>query len=92
MGRLTHRVNIAGLPLDEIRSVAFFKRDMVTYDVICCQVDIGGRLWEFDEEMAGWDEATAHLAQLPGFRLDWFACVMKPAFEECRTVAYQVGA
>jgi hypothetical protein len=92
VGGLRKRINVAGLPLDAIRSVVFFKRDLLTYDLICCEVDVAGRLWEFDEEMEGWETATAHLAQLPNFRSDWIAAVMKPAFESCRTVAYKVDA
>lgn len=77
------------LPLAEIETVTLFKRDEITADLICCEVEIGARTWLFHEEMAGWGVLIRHLEQLPGFRTDWFAAVSRPAFEPCVTVAFR---
>jgi hypothetical protein len=79
---------LAELPLDAIDVVLFYKRDLFTVDMICCEVEARGKVWTFHEEVAGWDELIAHLARLPGFREDWFSAVSSPAFAECRTAAF----
>jgi aminoglycoside phosphotransferase len=43
------------LPLAEIERVTFFKRDELTSDLICCNVQAAGRGWLFHEEMTGWE-------------------------------------
>lgn len=70
------------LPVGQIDSVTFYKRDEVTTDLICCDVEVAGECWSFHEEMEGWDLLTKHLEQLPGFRRDWYAAVVKPPFAE----------
>lgn len=76
------------LPLECIDRVAFYKRDELTTDLICCDVEIGGQARWFHEEQQGWDLLLRHLEQLPGFRIDWLAKVFQPPFERCETVAY----
>lgn len=80
---------IAQLPLAKIESVTFYKRDELTTDLICCEIDLGGKIWLFHEELEGWDILVRHMAQLPGFRADWFSAVSLPAFEPCETVAFR---
>ena len=77
------------LPLDAIERVAFFKRDEVTSDLLCCRIEAYGLSWTAHEEMAGWAGLIRRLERLPGFRRDWFAAVSKPAFEPCELVAYE---
>jgi hypothetical protein len=77
------------LPLDAIEKVTFFKRDELTTDLICCEVEIDGRTRFFHEEAAGWDLLIRPLEGLPGFRADWNAAVVLPPFAECETVAFQ---
>ena len=76
------------LPLDRIDAVNFYKRDELVTDLICCDVEIEGRIWTFHEEAEGWDMLLRHLEQLPGFRRDWREAVVKPTFEPCVTVAW----
>ena len=79
----------AVLPLAEIDGVVFYKRDEITTDLICCDIELGGRIWTFHEEAQGWRELIAHISALPGFRADWFSAVANPAFETNRTIAFQ---
>ena len=76
------------LPLADIQKVRFFKRDELTADLICCEVEIGGRVWFFHEEAEGWDALVRHLEQLPGFRADWYQTVVQPPFAPNETIAY----
>lgn len=76
------------LPLGAIQKVTFFKRDELTTDLICCEVEAWGRVWFFHEEAAGWEALTRYLEQLPGFRTDWYEAVVKPPFAPSETVAY----
>lgn len=77
------------LPLEEIRKVAFFKRDEITSDLICCEVNVAGRPWLFHEELKGWTRLIEHLEQLPGFSRKWFANVAQPPFLASTFVAYR---
>lgn len=79
---------IAQLPLADIDSVVFYKRDEITTDLICCDVEVAGRISSFNEEAKGWDDLLAHLSALPGFRADWYEAVASPAFEASETVAF----
>lgn len=79
---------LARLSLDVIERIAFYKRDEITSDLICCDVTAGDQVWTFNEEMAGWDTLIEHLERLPGFRGDWLAAVSQPPFEASETVAF----
>jgi hypothetical protein len=76
------------LPLARIDKVVFYKIDELTTDLLCCDVEIDGKVCTFHEEMPGWKELLRHLGHLPGFRADWFASVAQPPFETCETVAF----
>lgn len=80
---------LAEMPLCEVNAVVFYKRDEITTDLICCDVEMAGRVWTFHEETAGWRDLMAHLANLPGFRADWYAEVVDPPFALSETVAYR---
>jgi hypothetical protein len=41
------------LPLNQVERVTFYKRDEITADLICCDVEIGGQVWTFHEEQVG---------------------------------------
>jgi hypothetical protein len=77
------------LPLAGIESVIFYKRDELTTDLICCEVDVNGRAWFFHEELEGWDALLKHLEQLPGFRRDWYQSVAQPAFARNEFAAFE---
>ena len=77
------------LSLTEIDRVTFFKRDELTTDLLCCDVQLNGQHWFFHEGMGGWDLLLDHLKGLPGFREDWFAAVSHPAFEAAEMTAFR---
>ena len=77
------------LTLPDVTAVTFYKRDEITTDLICCDVEIGDKIWTFHEELDGWERLIAHLEQLPNFKGDWFAAVSQPAFAPSVTVAFQ---
>lgn len=79
---------LAELPLPNIDAVVFYKRDEVTTDLICCDIEIAGRVWTFHEEAVGWKHLVAHLSALPGFKADWYEGVGKPSFAPSETVAF----
>ena len=76
---------------DDIRRVEAYKRDSVTYDVVCLSVvtDAAGDEWELNDELLGfWDVANAMPAALPGFDARWQESVVKPAFAANRRVLF----
>ena len=79
---------LAQLQLTDIRKVAFYKRDEITTDLICCDVVVGDKVWTFHEEIVGWGLLLDHLQRLPSFRADWFAAVSQPPFATSETVAF----
>jgi hypothetical protein len=85
------RATLDHLPLEAIETVTFYKRDEITTDLICCDVEIGGKVWFFHEEAQGWDLLIQYLEKLPGFRSDWYAAVAQPPFATNETVAYTKG-
>jgi len=79
--------------LDEVRKVTFFKRDQITVDLICCDIEVdtpeGFVTWfnhEYDESWQLWIE---QLGTLPEFDSDWFSRVSQPAFAPSVSVAYE---
>ena len=80
---------LSQLPLSEIDSVAFYKRDEITTDLICCDVEKQGRVWTFHEEADGWQALIAHLSALPGFKSDWYGSVVRPPFATSLTFAFE---
>jgi hypothetical protein len=79
---------LAQLPLSEVEQVTFYKRDEITTDLICCEVVVAGKTWNFHEELAGWDLLIGHLQRLPGFCGDWLAAVSQPPFAANETLAF----
>lgn len=77
------------LPLFEIDAVVFYKRDAITTDLICCDVEIAGQVRTFHEDAKGWSDLIAHLSALPGFRTDWYEAVANPPFAPSETVAFR---
>jgi hypothetical protein len=77
------------LPLNEVEKVTFYKRDEITTDLICCDVEIGGQVWTFHEEQVGWALLLEHLGTLADFRSDWLSAVSQPPFATSETVAFK---
>jgi hypothetical protein len=79
---------LAQLPLTDIDAVVFYKRDEITTDLICCDVEVAGCVSTFHEEAKGWADLIAHLSALPGFRADWYEAVVSPSFAASETIAF----
>jgi hypothetical protein len=77
------------LPLPAITRVVFFKRDEITTDLICVEIELVEKTWFFHEVIQGWDLLIAHLEKLPGFNAEWYALVSQPPFKPSRTVAFE---
>ena len=79
--------------LKEVEKVVFFKRDELTTDLICCEIQIrtkeGLQTWFSHEETQEWEALLSQLEKLSGFDMNWRQKVVLPAFEECRTVVFQ---
>ena len=82
---------LAQMPLEHICKVTFYKRDEVTTDLICCDVEDSAQTWTFHEEADGGSELIAYLSDLPDFRQDWFGAVSQPPFAPNMTVAFERG-
>ena len=79
---------LSQLPLAHVDAVVFYKRNEITTDLICCDVEVRDRDWTFHEETAGWTELIAHLSALPDFRTDWYGAVVSPPFAKSETIAF----
>lgn len=74
--------------LAEISQVTFYKLDQITTDLVCCEIEVHGKFWTFHEDLEGWNLLIEHLEKLPGFRSDWPASVVKPAFATNKFTAF----
>ncbi len=81
------------LNLHKVHRVAVFKKDLHTYDLICCEfsfADDGEECrWEVDEEMDGFKLCMTWLEGLPEFETDLFWYVAFPAFQINPKVLFQ---
>ena len=79
--------------LNDIRKVVFYKRDELTTDRICCDVEVEGLndvvTWFNHEESDTWAPWVEVLSELPGFDTDWYAQVSLPPFAHSTTVAFE---
>lgn len=74
--------------LDTIKEVRFFKRDALTTDLICCEIETPINTWFFQEETEFWESLLEYICVLDGFDKDWFSKVSQPPFESCLHVAF----
>ncbi|MEB3415500.1 hypothetical protein VCJ71_05425 [Alteriqipengyuania sp. WL0013] len=72
-----------------ILKVQFFKRDELTSDLVCCDIETEAGLFFCHEEAPEWSEVLALVATLEGFDPDWREKVIQRAFEENRTTAFE---
>ena len=79
--------------LADVQSVTMFKRDELTTDLICCEVEVDGsngrQVHLTHEEAPEWVAWLAEPSNLPGFDADWHAKVSQPVFEACVTEVYR---
>lgn len=89
----TRDSRVSPIALESIQEVAFFKRDELTTDLVCCEIIARGEggvvTWFFHEEAPEWGDVLALLEQLPGFDREWASKVLQPPFAENRTVVFQ---
>jgi len=77
------------LDLRVVLKVEFYKRDELTTDLICCDVQTTDGTMRYHEEMPQWGVLLDQLRTLNGFRHDWFSIVSQPPFLESRVTAYE---
>lgn len=79
--------------LADVRRIAFYKRDEIATDLLCCDVEVddpsGRRTWFNHEESDEWAAWLAEFETLPNFDEDWRSKVCQPSFALCVTVAYE---
>ena len=79
--------------LSQVLEIAFYKRDEITTDLMCCEISISsdppGQVLFFHEEMPNWQELIDRVSELPDFDMKWYEKVVQPPFQEQRTIAYR---
>jgi hypothetical protein len=77
---------------DDIVRLEVYKEDQITVDLICCDIFLGAddsaRYWTAHEDLDGFKELMKSFECLPGFNTMWYPAVVKPAFQENRTVIF----
>jgi hypothetical protein len=81
---------------DDVERVRAYKRDELTADLICLDVELrDASTWSLHEEAPGWEDFL-HVAEraLPGMRpfQSWFAEISRPAFGRNETLLFERGA
>jgi hypothetical protein len=74
--------------LADIERATFYKRDLITVDLVCCDLLVRGAIHTFHEDMPDWSDLLRRLEQLPGFRTDWPMAVVHPPFSTSPFVAW----
>lgn len=79
--------------LDGVVSVAVYKVDELTTDLLCCDVEFDAegdnRIITLHEDMVGFGTLMELFEELPRFRRNWTEIVLRTAFAESRTVLFQ---
>lgn len=78
---------------DDVLRIRAYKRDELTTDLVCLDVELqDGTTWFVHEEVPGWedflDAAERALAGLQSFR-SWFPEVAQPPFARSERVIYE---
>ena len=74
---------------NRVSTVAIYKRDEMTTDLICCDIVVGEQVRTVHEEIPGFNTLMLRFEALPGFDRKWREKVVKPAFAENRTIVFQ---
>ena len=81
--------------LSAVRRILFYKRDELTTDLICCDVEVEGpneiSTWSNHEESESWNDWLTAFGKLSGFDEAWHSKVSQPPFAQSLTVAYERG-
>jgi hypothetical protein len=80
---------------DEVRAIIAWKRDELTSDLVCCDINTDSRDGEqvrtVHEELAGFEALMTRFAVLPGFDRHSWEAVIGPAFAADRRIIYTRG-
>jgi hypothetical protein len=74
---------------DALSSIVVYKRDLLTIDLLCCDIFTDGTVRTVDEGTPGFGALMKALEKLPGFDREWWERVIFPAFAENRTTVFQ---
>ena len=77
------------LNLQQVERVVFSRRDMLTNDLICCDVQMGEHFYTWHEEREDWPLLIERLGRLPGFRKNWLARLSQASLTVCEFVAFE---
>ena len=79
------------IDLSKVKKIEGYKVDLFSYDEICFDfVMLDGSIITRTEEDADWRELQQELDSLPDFDSELFLKLVCPAFEENRTVLFDV--
>ena len=83
---------IWAVPWASIRKIAAFKRDEISTDLICWEIEFdagdGPGLVEIHEELVGFQDVVDEALRRKMADPKWVSLVMQPAFATCWTVIY----
>jgi hypothetical protein len=78
----------------EVEKIVAFKRDMVTFDLVCLGFIIPGKkeIFEINDDLRGYQDIVKRIKEsFPDSRQDWESAVVRPAFARNTTTIYQRG-
>lgn len=79
--------------LDDVVAIVVYKRDLVAFDLICCDVETrqagDGLIRTLHEDMPGFAEAMERFETLPEFARDWRDTVVLPPFARNATTVFR---
>jgi hypothetical protein len=80
-------VFVAGF--DEVVRATAFKRDELTTDLLCVEIEVAnGRSIELHEDLGGFEEWLGRVDSLPGVDPDWRGKVIQPPFARNETALF----
>lgn len=73
-----------------IRSIKAYKRDLITSDLVCLQIEFGSEPHYLDisEEWCGFTNLSESLVQRFAFPADWQEVVIQPPFASNETILF----
>ena len=81
--------NISNIKWDEIEKIDAFKRDLITEDQICLEINVNNKQFYCSQDFDGWIEFEKELQiQLTELDKNWFSKVSQPPFEESRVTIF----
>lgn len=77
---------IVSIPWTAITGITAFKRDLITVDILCLEIEVthGGRseVYEVNEEMKGFENLISQLDKRFSLKDNWREFVLRPPFKE----------